>query len=223
MCRKYYRLARFWKRKFVRTKENLSLWYSQHPNRQNIRNYRYVMTRNNTGVLGIEYDEIDQVLPKDEQNDWAAFVKEDSDGLTKTRQKLLQMAIESYVYSILGVQAQTRWSIVGQGGKSLQTQDIFHRLVKDTLIQDDPVKAISNMRTAMLNLVISPGIILIPSSMIILKERIKGFKNVLTLATKNMKFGVNEEINRIPEKKVIKEVKPKDVLQRIKKTEVVYH
>ena len=181
------------------------------------------MTRNNTGVLGIEYDEIDQVLPKDEQNDWAAFVKEDSDGLTKTRQKLLQMAIESYVYSILGVQAQTRWSIVGQGGKSLQTQDIFHRLVKDTLIQDDPVKAISNMRTAMLNLVISPGIILIPSSMIILKERIKGFKNVLTLATKNMKFGVNEEINRIPEKKVIKEVKPKDVLQRIKKTEVVYH
>ena len=69
----------------------MSLWYSQHPNRQNIRNYRYVMTRNNTGVLGIEYDEIDQVLPKDEQNDWAAFVKEDSDGLTKTRQKLLQM------------------------------------------------------------------------------------------------------------------------------------
>ena len=79
------------------------------------------------------------------------------------------------------------------------------------------------MRTAMLNLVISPGIILIPSSMIILKEHIKGFKNVLILATKNMKFGVNEEINRIPEKKVIKEVKPKDVLQRIKKTEVVYH
>ena len=214
-------VKKIWKRKFVRTKENLSLWYSQHPNRQNIRNYRYLMTRNNTGVLGIEYDEIDQVLPKDEQNDWAAFVKEDSDGLTKTGQKLLEMAVESYVYSILGAQAQTRWSIVGQGAKSLQTQDIFHRLVKDTLIQDDPVKAISNMRTAIkdtnvvLNLVISAGIILIPSSMIILKERVGGFNNVLTLATKNMKFGVNEEINRIPEKKVIKKVKPKDVSQRI--------
>ena len=59
------------------------------------------------------------------------------------------------------------------------------------------------MRTAikdtnvLLNLVICPGIILIPSSMIILKERVAGYNNVLTLATKDMKFGVNEDINRV--------------------------
>ena len=29
-----------WKKKFVRTRENISLWYQQHPNRRNIRNYR---------------------------------------------------------------------------------------------------------------------------------------------------------------------------------------
>ena len=86
----------------------------------------------------------------------------------------------AYVYSVLGAQAQTRWPIVGQGAKSLQTQDIFHKLVRDTITQDDPVKAISAMRLAIkntnvvLNLAISPGLILIPSDMIILKEKVAG-------------------------------------------------
>ena len=198
------RVRKIWKRKFVRTKENLSLWYSTQENKQNIRNYRYVFgSRVFGGVLGIEYEEIDHVLPKNVETDWMSFVKENSDGLTKTGQKLLQMAIESYVYSVLGSQARTRWPIVGQGAKSLQTQDIFHVLVKDSIVQDDPVKNISNMRSAientnvLLNLVICPGIILIPSSMIILKKRVAGYNNYLTLATKDMKFGVNEDVNRV--------------------------
>ena len=197
------RVRKIWKRKFVRTKANLSLWYSQQENKQNIRNYRYVFgSRVFGGVLGIEYEEIDHVVPQNVETDWMSFVKENSDGLTKTGQKLLQMAIESYVYSVLGSQAQTRWPIVGQGAKPLQTQDIFHVLVKDSIVQDDPVKNISNLRTAientnvLLNLVICPGIILIPSSMIILKKRVAGYNNYLTLATKDMKFGVNENVNR---------------------------
>ena len=198
------RVRKIWKRKFVRTKENLSLWYSQQENKQNIRNYRYVFgSRVFGGVLGIEYEEIDRVLPQNAETDWMSFVKVNSDGLTKTGQKLLQMAIESYVYSVLGSQARTRWPIVGQGAKSLQTQDIFHVLVKDSIVQDDPVKNISNMRTAientnvLLNLVICPGIILIPSSMIILRKRVAGYNNYLTLATKDMNFGVNEDVNKV--------------------------
>ena len=70
---------KIWNRTFVRTRENISLWYSQHPNKQNIRNYRYVMSGNNSGVLGIEYEEIDQVLPKSDE-DYVAFIKEDSNG-----------------------------------------------------------------------------------------------------------------------------------------------
>ena len=203
------RVRKIWKRKFFRTKENISLWYSQQENKQNIRNYRYVSGSVFSGVLGIEYEEIDHVLPNDVKTDWMSFVKENSDGLTKTGQKLLQMAIESYVYSVLGSQARTRWPIVGQGAKSLQTQDIFHVLVNDSIVQDDPVKNISNMRTAIentnvvLNLVICPGIILIPSSMIILKKRVEGYNNYLTLATKDMKFGVNEDVNRV---KIIRSV-----------------
>ena len=57
------------------------------------------------------------------------------------------------------------------------------------------------MRTAikntnvLLNMVITPGIILIPSDMIILKEKVTGYNNTLTLATKEMKFGINEDVH----------------------------
>ena len=136
-----------WVDKFEYTRENISLWYRQHPNRHNIRNYRYRMSKNHTGVLGIDYQEVSKV-ENNSDTDWMCFIKEDSDGLTKTGQKLFQLSLESYVYSVLGAQAQTRWPIVGQGAKSLQTQEIFHRLVKDTITQENPVKSISDMRTA---------------------------------------------------------------------------
>ena len=160
------------------------------------------MSKNHTGVLGIDYQEVSKI-ENNSDTDWMCFIKEDSDGLTKTGQKLFQLVVESYVYSVLGAQAQTRWPIVGQGAKSLQTQEIFHRLVKDTITQDNPVKSISDMRTAIkdtnvvLNMAITLGIILIPSDMIILKEKVAGYNNVLTLATKNMKFGVNEDVNYV--------------------------
>ena len=160
------------------------------------------MTANNSGVFGIEYEEVSKIV-NDSNTDWMRFIKDDSDGLMKTGQVLLQSAIESYVYCVLGAQAQTRWAIVGQGAKSAQTQQIFHRLVKDTTVQDNPTKLISDMRTAIkdtnvvLNMAITPGIILIPSNMIILKDKVEGYNNVLTLVTKTMKFGVNKNLNYV--------------------------
>ena len=65
------------------------------------------------------------------------------------------------------------------------------------------MKAISDMRLAIrntnvvLSLAISPGLILITSDMIILKKKVVGYNNTLTLATKEMKFGVNEEVNKV--------------------------
>ena len=138
---------KIWVKKFERTRTEINYWFSHHANKHNIRNYKYRMTANNTGMLGIEYEEVSRVV-NDSDNDWMKFIKYDSDGLTKTGQVLLQSAIESYVYCILGAQPQTRWPIVRQGAKSLQTQQIFHRLVKDTVVQDNPSKSISDMRKA---------------------------------------------------------------------------
>ena len=36
--------------------------------------------------------------------------------------------------------------------------------------------------------------------MIILKEKVAGYNNALTLATKEMKFGINEEVNKVAPK-----------------------
>ena len=196
---------RIWAHKFERTRADLNYWHSHHANKANIRNYRYRMSANNSGVLGIDYEEVSKVV-NDSDTDWMKFIKDDSDGLTKTGQILVQSAIESYVYSVLGAQAQTRWPIVGQGAKSLQTQQIFHRLVQDTVAQDNPSKAISDMRKAIqdtnvvLNMAITPGIILVPSNMIILKNKVEGYNNVLTIATNAMKFGVNTKVNYVAPK-----------------------
>ena len=55
-------------------------------------------------------------------------------------------------------------------------------------------KAIADTNV-ILNMAITPGIILVPSNMIILKNKVEGFSNVLTLATNKMKFGANSDVN----------------------------
>ena len=193
---------KIWVKKFDHTRADINYWHSHHANKNNIRNYRYRMRANNSGVLGIEYEEVSRLV-NDSETDWMRFIKDDSNGLTKTGQVLFQSAIKSYVYSVLGAQAQTRWPIVGQGAKSLQTQQIFDRLIEDMIVQDNPSKSISDMRKAIqdtnvvLNMAITPCIILIPSNMIILKNKVEGYNNVLTLTTNAMKFGVNMNVNYV--------------------------
>ena len=51
--------------------------------------------------------------------------------------------------------------------------------------------------TVILNAAICPGIILIPSSLIILKKKIPGFNNILTMADYWMKFRENKTVNKV--------------------------
>ena len=140
-------------------------------------------------------------LRKNHADDYKMFVATKTDGLTKIGQKLLQQSVESYVYAVLGAQASLRFPIVGEGAKSLQTQDKFRTIVKEMIAQSDVSVTISNMRTAIkntnvvLNMAISPGMILVPSDLIIQKVKIPGYNNVLTLVTDKMKFGKNTGVN----------------------------
>ena len=51
----------------------------------NIRNARHYGGRIG-GVIGIEYEEVDKVLPMDEVNDRKKFIRDDSQGITKIGQ-----------------------------------------------------------------------------------------------------------------------------------------
>ncbi len=133
--------------------------------------------------------------------DYKSLIAQSTTGLTNIGQKLFQQSVESYVYAVLGAQAKTRWTIVGGGAKSSQTQDVFHTIIEETIVQNDVTITISNMRTAIastnvvLNMAISPGVILVPSDLTIQKDKIPGYNNILTLATDKMKFGKNTDVN----------------------------
>ena len=80
--------------------------------------------------------------------DYRSFISFHSDGLTQIGQKLFQESLESFNYCVLGAEARTRWSIVGKGAKSSQTQDVFRTIVDDTTVQNDTTILISNTRRA---------------------------------------------------------------------------
>ena len=106
------------------------------------------------------------------------FIREKSNGLNSLGQTFLVQSIEGFVSSFLESQADSRFSIVNQGGKSLQTKEMFHQLVKSSIVQNDNTIMISNFRTAVkdtnqiLNQNISPGLLIVPSELTILKNPI---------------------------------------------------
>ena len=194
--RKHTPYVNIWKDAFYKTDMTLNEWYEWAKNRDpKVRNYSYDKKRG-----GVVYQKLDGTR-NGRANDYKRFIAFESDGLTKIGQKLFQQSIQSYIYAVLGAQAKTRWAIVGAGAKSLQTQDVFNTIVKETIAESDVTIMISNMREAIkdtnvvLNMAISSGMILVPSNLIIQKEKIPGYNNVLTLATDKMKFGKNEDIN----------------------------
>ena len=137
-------------------------------------------------------------------SDHLHFIPYKSDGITQVGVQLLMDSVESYVYSVLGAQAKTRWSIVSsQLGKFLQTQQAFRRIVNDTVVQTSVNVTISDMRTAIrdtnviLNMAINPNIILIPSRLIILETPIPGYNNILSSPTKTTTFGINTKLNYV--------------------------
>ena len=118
-----------WTKAYHQGSEELLTWLSEQKDRDKLRNYRY--SKNSKGfVTGITYEKITGQSPKD-VNDYKMFIATTTDGLTKIGQKLLQQSVESYVYAVLGAQVSLRFPIVGEGAKSLQTQDKFRTIVKD--------------------------------------------------------------------------------------------
>ena len=190
-----------WTKEFHSGKEQLGYWISKQP-RGSIKDAKVVMGSGNSGQLGISYMKKGAQTIKS-LDDYKLFIAKKSDGLTKTGQLLFQQSVESYVYCVLGAQANTRWAIVGQGARSLQTQEVFKKLVNTTIIQSDQTVTIANMRKAIkdtnvvLNMAISPGIILIPSNLVMLDKMKVGYNNVLKLVTSGMRFGKNDKVNYV--------------------------
>ena len=205
-----------WEWKFEQTREVYWLFLKKLKDRHIVIKKWYSTKSKYGGQIGFHYLQRGERTIKS-LHDYQLFIAQKSNGLTALGQLLFQQSIESFVYSILGSQAQTRWAIVDEGAKSLQTQVVFRKIVNDTVIEDDETITIGDMRKAIkdthvvLNTAITPGIILIPGSLIILKKKIAGFNNILTLGQSWMQFGENPTVNKVVVPPVKKPIKKENV------------
>ena len=116
----------------------------------------------------------------------------------------------AFGYCILGAQANTRSSILGNLGTARNTQTDFLVLIEDSIktlnVSNGPVKyqdAIQATKVR-LNLAVARGVLLLPSRMIINTESIVGYNNNLRRATDDMKLGVNNQVNQDTKKASLK-------------------
>ena len=138
------------------------------------------------------------------------FVPNQTSGLTLNGLGRINRSIEAFGYCILGAQANTRTSILGNLGTARNTQTDFLVLIEDALrtlnVSSGPVKyqnAIEATKVR-LNFAVGRGVLLLPSRMIINTERVVGDNNNLRRATAGMKLGVNNHVNQGTKKAALK-------------------
>ena len=138
------------------------------------------------------------------------FVPAQTSGLTLNGLGRINQSIMAFGYCILGAQANTRSSILGNLGTARNTQTDFLILIEDSIktlnVSSGPVKyqnAIEATKVR-LNLAVARGTLLLPARMIINTESIVGYNNNLRRSTDDMKLGVNNQVNQATKKASLK-------------------
>ena len=138
------------------------------------------------------------------------FVLAQTSGLTLNGLGRINQSIMAFGYCILGAQANTRSSILGNLGTARNTQTDFLVLIEDSIktlnVSNGPVKyqdAIQATKVR-LNLAVARGVLLLPARMIINTESIVGYNNNLRRATDDMKLGVSNQVNQGTKKASLK-------------------
>ena len=138
------------------------------------------------------------------------FVPNQTSGLTLNGLGRINRSIEAFGYCILGAQANTRSSILGNLGTASNTQTDFLILIEDSIktlnVSNGPVKyqdAIQATKVR-LNFAVGRSVLLLPSRMTINTESVVGYNNNLRRATDDMKLGVNNHVNQGTKKASLK-------------------
>ena len=130
---------------------------------------------------------------------WEYFIGSKESNLTQPGMVRLNDSIRTYIYCILGAQAEARTAIVGSFGTELDAQKQFKSLLEDSINQHPDIptsiaryqKAIADTKTR-LDYVIAPGLYIIGSDMILKIGSIENYNNNILIASKGMKSGKNE-------------------------------
>ena len=138
------------------------------------------------------------------------FVPNQTSGLTLNGLGRINHSIEAFGYCILGAQANTRSSILGNLGTARNTQTDFLVLLENSIktlnVSNGPVKYqdVIQATKVRLNFAVGRGVLLLPARMIINTESVVGYNNNLRRATDDMKLGVNNHVNQVTKKASLK-------------------
>jgi len=136
---------------------------------------------------------------------WKYFIPEHGKGWTRAGVIRLNDSNRTYVYCILGAQAQTRAPIVNASGKSLDAQAQVLTLITDAIVEStNPSRTNSIKRYqdsidethSKLDFVLGSGLYLIPSDMVLKIGNIVRWNNNIQIADSNMAVGKNDRLNR---------------------------
>ena len=136
---------------------------------------------------------------------WKSFILDKSEGFTKAGVVRINDSIRTYVWALLGSQAQTRTSITNNvSAFGVQKQFIMN--VEDAI--SSPVDLPSSIKryqnvledaSSKLDYVFGIGLYMAPSNMKLRIDTEKGYNNKIMIADTKRILGVNSEINNTPE------------------------
>lgn len=152
------------------------------------------------GVIHIDYIKQDDNIAS---NAWTTFILDKSEGFTRPGVERLNDSIRTYVWAILGAQAQTRTGILGEG-TAFDAQKQFLANVEDAI--SSPVDLPSSIKryqdvlqyaSSKVDFVVGFGLYMTPSNMELHMGQVDGYNNEIVVATKDQKLGVNETVNTV--------------------------
>jgi len=185
--------------------------------------YNYWTNRGYRPLSGVQYNpnrhqfisqttsdvlKIDYIYQEAASEGWKQFIPSKSDGFTRSGAVRIDDSIRNYVHCILGSQAQTRSSIL----KSFETQQYFVDLLEQNIKSmfsipesiDKYQDAITKTNSR-IDYVISVGLYMIPSDLVLKVGKLVGYNNNIVVATSEMKIGKNEQVNTIQVPAIVKE------------------
>lgn len=134
-------------------------------------------------------------------NAWTTFILDKSEGFTRAGVERLNDSIRTYVWAILGAQAQTRTGILG-GGTAFDAQKQFLANVEDAISAPvDLPSAIKRYQDVLqyadskVDYVFGFGLYMAPSNMELHVGQVGGYNNEIVVATENQTLGLNASLN----------------------------
>ena len=132
---------------------------------------------------------------------WTMFIPDKSEGFTQAGVERLNDSIRTYVWAILGVQAQTRSNIL-KAGTGFDAQKQFLANVEDAIASpvDIPSSIARYQKTLQyastpLDYVFGLGLYLAPSDMTLHPGNVQGYNNEIVIAGSEAAIGHNPGIN----------------------------